>query len=147
MFCEVDQPRSTCSNLSSTSVCELPLERLVDGSFAVWVYADVRELRRIFEELDHPACGLAQTIVLVLPETFQGFLPGIIRRHHPALRLLIVTNDQHLPGVPTSGDLEMTAADYGFHLISFYSELEPALSTARKPLAHNEHCTFVLPAG
>ncbi len=81
-------------------------------------YPSLLELRRSWTALDieEGACGL--TVVLILDDSFCGDLVALIRRHHPALRLVLVAPAGRLPGLASIGDLAASSGALGWHSIA-----------------------------
>ncbi|SFJ39225.1 hypothetical protein [Planctomicrobium piriforme] len=108
-------------------------------------YASLIELRDYWKALDRIDDALRLTVILVLGDNFCGHLPGLIRRTHPALRLLISSPSGRLPGLTSIGDLALHSSRYGWHLISVHRPLEDAVSAGMSPLAWHERCVMFVP--
>jgi len=108
-------------------------------------YRSLFDLREQWKRLDCAEFAFRLTIVLLLRANFAGHLAGLIRRRHPALRLLISCESGPLPARGTMGDMIFRSASLGWHLISFHRTFHDAVTDGMVPLTWRERCVLFCP--
>ena len=105
--------------------------------------AELKVLWRRFDDACRRTANL--TIVLALDEFVRGNLRELIRRRHPAYRLVLVPRAGHWPGLDSFGDLALAKDSLGWSVIEICRGLDEALVTTIVPSGQHERLLVVLP--
>jgi len=118
---------------------------VVPPEFEHRTYSHLLHLRWLLSSLDSPLASAGLTVVLQLHRPFAGDLLSLIRRRHGALRLILVTSGQKLPGLLTIGDLDSTSHSLGWRQIVLERELEHAIAGVVASRASDDRVCVVTP--
>jgi hypothetical protein len=147
-------PRSELDRLSLNLFLDPPVRPLQqtdtgsifpEASTTLIRYLEPKDLRAQWQKIDQPEDAWQLTVVLMLDQKFNSSLPGLIRRAHHGLRLLISSSTGRLPGTTSAGDLALHSMALGWDLISFHRTLAEALAAASQPLTWNERRVLFFP--
>jgi len=108
-------------------------------------YGSLAGLRSLWKRLDRRETARQFSAVLLLQPGFERDLNGLIRRQHPAQRLLITSTQGRMPDVISSGDLVLDSKKLGWDYIGFYKNLPQALASARRVQEPHEHYVMFVP--
>jgi len=108
-------------------------------------YGSLAGLRSLWKRLDRRETARWFSAVLLLPPGFERDLHGLIRRQHPAQRLLITSTQGRMPDIVSSGDLVLDSKKLGWDYIGFYKNLPQALASARRIQIPHEHYVMFVP--
>jgi hypothetical protein len=104
--------------------------------------AELKVLWRRFDDAHRQTANL--TIILALDKFLRGNLRELIRRRHPAYRLVLVPRAGHWPGLDSFGDLALAKHSLGWSVIEIFRGLDAALETTIVSSGRNKPLLVVL---
>lgn len=109
-------------------------------------YRSESDLLNQWRHLDHvPPPAVNRTVVLILGSFLQGNLRELVRRRHPADRLVIVPHAGYWPGTSSFGDLALASAALGWKSIEIRRGFQDAPENIFSSSGKHERLFVVLP--